>query len=82
MNVIVIHESDLRENEQSVIGVADSVWRAEMIMEKYYGSYKEIERDNIQDFNMEYVAIIEVPDHTGKLYKVKILLEWFEVNDV
>ncbi len=52
--VLVIHEKDLNDKEQIVIGVADSVKNAEKMINEYYGEYKEISYQDIRNYNLEY----------------------------
>ena len=40
--LLVIHEKDLDDKEQIVVGVADSVENAEKIINEYYAEHKEI----------------------------------------
>ncbi len=81
MNLIVIHELDLSDKDHCVIGVADSVKNAELIISKYYGEFKEISFQDIRDSNLEYSKVIELNDISKNAkYRVKIYLEWFELN--
>tara|TARA_R110000787_G_scaffold196391_2_gene307720 strand:- start:1596 stop:1850 length:255 start_codon:yes stop_codon:yes gene_type:complete len=82
MNLIVIHEKDHEDNEESVIGVADSVKSAESIIEKYYGkdNYTEVSFNDIRDSNLEYSKVIELKWHKSEPTKVTLTLEWFSLN--
>lgn len=80
--VLVIHEKDLDDKEQIVVGVADSIENAELLIKGYYGEYKEISFNNIQDSNLEYSKTLEVKDAFGEPYKVEIWFEWFRLNYV
>ena len=82
MNLIVIHEKDYEDNEESVIGVADSVKNAESIIEEYYGkdNYTEVSFNDIRDGNLEYSKVIEVKWHICEPTKVTLKLEWFRLN--
>jgi hypothetical protein len=82
MNILVIHEYDYNDKETDVIGVANSISKAEEIINNYYGSPKEIKKTDIRDSTLEYSKILEVLDHKNEPYKVKITLEWFELNDI
>ena len=84
MNLIVIHEKDHEDNEQIVIGVADSVKNAEKIIEEYYGkdNYTEVAFSDIRDSNLEYIKVIEVKWYVSKPTKVTLTLEWFTLNKV
>ena len=53
--LLVIHEKDLDDKEQIVVGVADSVENAEKIINEYYGEHKEISYIDICDSNLELI---------------------------
>lgn len=80
--VLVIHEKDLSDNEDSVIGVADSVKNAETIIKDWYGDPVTIEKTNIEDFNIEYKKTLWVEGAFKKYYKVEVTLEWFILNKI
>ena len=84
MNLIVIHERDHEFNEDSVIGLADSVENAEKIIDEYYGkdNYKEISFRDIRDSNLEYSKVIEVFNEVEDNTQYTLTLEWFTVNQV
>lgn len=80
--VLVIHEKDLDDQEESVVGVATSIEEAEKLIDEYYGDYREISFRDIQAANLEYSKIIEL-DYSPKserTYQCKITLQWFELN--
>lgn len=78
--LLVIHEKDFDDKEQSVIGIADSVKNAEKIIKEYYGEHKEISCNYICDSNLEYSKVLEVKGAFEKSYRVEIRLEWFQLN--
>lgn len=78
--LLVIHEKDLDDKEQIVVGVADSVENAEKIVNEYYGEYKEISYNDIRDSNLEYSKVLEVKGAFEEPYRVEIWLEWFRLN--
>ena len=81
MNVIGIHEHDHDDKEDIVIGVADSVEKADEVIEKYYGkeNMTEISFNDIRDSTLQYSKVLEI----GTLpYKVAITLEWFTINSI
>lgn len=81
--LIVIHETDLSDNEQIVIGVASSVEKANELILKYYGKFTEISYNDIRDSNLEYSKVIEVQDFQFEIYhRYKLLLEWFELDEI
>lgn len=81
--VLVIQEKDLDDNEQSVIGVADSVEKAEEVINKYYGNPKELSSHKAdEDPDLEYIKILEVKGVWREPYKVQIRLDWFDINRV
>ena len=80
--VLVIHEKDHHDNEDSVIGVADSVENADKIIEEYYGGFKLLRHTYIGEGNLEYSRLLEVEGATNEYYQVTITLQWFSVNEV
>jgi hypothetical protein len=80
-SIVVIHEKDLEDNEQIVIGVADSVESAERIIDEYYGEYEQISYRDIRDSNIEYSKVLEVKSTLGSS-RVEIWLEWFSLNSL
>ena len=84
MEVIVIHEKDLEDRADTVIGVADSVDNAEILIEKYYGigQFEEISFRDIRDSSLEYSKVIEVKDNDRFAYQLELTLQWFNVNDL
>ena len=78
--IIVIHEKDLLDNENIVIGVADSVVNAEKVIKEYYGEFKEISHEDVGESNIEWLKVIEVEYDNGYICKYQIMLEWFELN--
>jgi hypothetical protein len=82
MNIIVIHEKDFSDEEQIVIGVCDSVKKAEGLIKEYYGEFKELTYHDIRDSDLEYCKSIEVLGHMGDPHVVQITLEWFKLNEV
>jgi hypothetical protein len=80
--VLVIHEKDLDDDEQSVIGVADSVKSAEKVIREYYGDYKELNHRDVRDSSIEYLKWLEVKDHLNEPYTVRVSLQWFTVNEI
>jgi hypothetical protein len=82
MNIIVIHEKDFSDDEQIVIGVCDSVKKAEVLIKEYYGKFEELTYRDVRDSKIEYSKTLQVIDHKGDTYVVYITLEWFKLNEV
>lgn len=82
-SVLVIHERDLDDNEEIVIGVADSVEKAEFIISQYYGEYKQESFRDIRDSVLEYSKVISVESsfRKGEVWRYELTLEWFTLND-
>ena len=78
--LLVIHEKEIDDKEQIVVGVADSVENAEKIINEYYGEHKEISFNDIHYSNLEYSKILEVKGAFEEPYQVEIWLEWFQLN--
>jgi hypothetical protein len=79
MNLIVIHEKDHDDNEQIVIGVADSVKNAEIIIDEYYGkgNCTEVSFNDIRNGVVEYIKVVK--SKWGVKYT--LTLEWFTLNE-
>jgi hypothetical protein len=82
MEVIIIQEEDLQDFETSILGVATSVENADKIISDYYGEFKELSKEDIRDSGIEYSKILEVIGCNGIPFKVKILLQWFTLNEI
>ena len=85
MNLLVIHEKDHDDKEEIVIGVADSVENANLMIEEYYGkvNYDEISFNEIRDSCLEYIKVLEIKeDSLNSTYRVTVTLEWFVLNKV
>jgi hypothetical protein len=84
-NLIVIQEKNLEDNEHTVIGVADSLDKANKIIKQYYGEYKIISYINnnpILYSKVEYSMILELKGISGEPYEVEVFLEWFTLNEL
>jgi hypothetical protein len=88
MNLIVIYEKDHDDNEQIVIGVADSVKNAEIIIDDYYGKgkYTEVSFNDIRDSGLEYSKVIEIhgyeiDGYERQSFKCTLTLQWFTLNE-
>jgi len=83
MNLLVIHEKDHNDNEEIVIGVAESVEMAEIMIKEYYGvgNYTEVSKQDIRDSMLEYSKILKI-HHNSILseHSVTITLQWFQLN--
>jgi hypothetical protein len=80
-NVLVIHEKDLEDKDQSVIGVVDSLEEADKLINKYYGEHTVLKFKDIRDSNLEWEKTLEV-EGVLTCYEVEVWLEWFQINQV
>lgn len=79
--VYVIHEKDLEDNEQCVIGVASSVEMASNVMSKYYGNYKEVKHEQVDEGSIEWIKVLELKSLDEKsYYRVQVWLEYFIID--
>lgn len=76
--VIVIHEFDYSDKENSVIGVASDRVNALRIIDEYYGK-DAVQSDfrDIRDSNIDFDVIVEVDR-----YKFRVTGEDFEIDRV
>jgi hypothetical protein len=79
-SLIVIHEKDHEDKEQSVIGVADTVANANKLIDQYYGQYEQVSFNDIRDSNLEYSKVLRLSGAFGQPYEVTVTLEWFALN--
>lgn len=80
--VYVIHEKDLEDNEQCVIAVASSVRMASNIMSKYYGNYREIKHEQVDEGGIEWIKVLELKSlDEQSYYRVQVLLEYFIIDE-
>ena len=84
MNVVIIHGRDHDDGEKFVIGVADSVERAEEMIEEYFGkgNYEILERQDIRDGMLEYSQEIEATYEDSMPSTHTVLLEWSILNEI
>jgi hypothetical protein len=80
MNLIVIHEKDHDDNEQIVIGVADSVKNAIELINDYYGDYIELSFNDVRDSGIECIKVIQI-NYKQYSFKCTLTLQWFTLNE-
>jgi hypothetical protein len=78
--VLVIHETDLKDREQTVIGVADSLENAELVIDEYYGEFEEILDSSNEVSNIAYSKILEVDGAWDTPRRVAVWTQWFKLN--
>ena len=80
-SVIVIHEKDLDDGEDIVIGVASDLASAEKLIDEYYGEHTVESFNDIRDCNLEYSKVISVEGtNEFEVWRSKITLEWFNID--
>ena len=85
MRLLVIHELDHEDEENTVVGIASSVEQAEDLIDEYYGTgnYQEISCNEIDQVNIEYVKLFEIQSQFDKEpFCATICLEWFTLNEI
>jgi hypothetical protein len=80
MELLIVHEKDLQDKEEDVIGVVDSIENAESIIKQYYGEFTEISKKDIRDSTLEYSKVLKVKSFDDSFYEVEITLQWFTLN--
>jgi hypothetical protein len=78
----VIWEQDLSDNEEDIIGVADSVEEVERMILKYYGECKIISNRKIEESGIEFIRRMEVNDWNADKYEVLLTIRYFGLNDI
>lgn len=83
-NVLVIQGIDKSDNERTVIGVADGIENALLLIDKYYGNgqYKQVAFDRVRESNIEFEMTIECKSLDETPYACFIWGEWFIGNEV
>jgi len=84
MNVVIIHGTDHDDGERFVIGVADSVEKAEEMIEEYFGkgNYEVLKRQDIRDGMLEYSQEIEATYEDTMPSTHTVILEWSILNEI
>ena len=84
--ILVIHEEDLSDNEESIIGVADSKSNTESMIKEYYGfnNLTLLKFSDVRDSGIEYVYHYNVKglEFWHSDYEVKITLMSYELNAI
>jgi len=84
MKLIIIHVTDHDDDEKFVIGVADSVEKAEEMIEEYFGkgNYKVLKRKDIRCGMLESSQKIEVLYEDIESSTYTVVLEWSILNEI
>lgn len=80
MIVYTITEEDFNLGTFAVIGVCDSIEKANEKINRYYGQFKELEHEEIRDSGLEFKKKLRVNGAFG-LYDVYVSVESFILND-
>jgi hypothetical protein len=81
-NVIVIHEKDLSDGEEIVIGVCSSIEGADRLIKEYYGDFTEISFTDIRDSDLEYSKVIQAYSYDDTINRFEILLQLFTIDSL
>jgi len=82
MRLLVIHEKDHDDEEEIVIGVADSVEKANIMIKEYYHDYEQVSFNDIRDSSLESSRVLLLRHKNGNDYYVTVTLEWFTLNEL
>ncbi len=79
--ILVIHELDLSDNEETIIGVVSSKEKAEAAIRTYYGYGlgELLNFRDVRDSGVEYEYTYRIKDNTTS-YRVRITLMSFELD--
>ena len=82
--LLVIYVNDYEWEERDVLGVADSLEKAEEMIEGYYGNYKYITLSYYDKSEriVKYRQGIQIWCDEKKMIKAIITLEWFYLNEL
>lgn len=84
-HLIVIHERDHDDGDRSVIGVSDTVEKAERMIDKYYGEPMKLLSEKLILESIEWIRKYELTDVSGlveKKYHCTVWLEHVTLNEV
>ena len=73
--VYVIHEKDLKYQEEDVLGVVSDINNVDNLLKDYYGKYETINFIDIRDSNIEYVKKIKVDGNEYEITIISFLLD-------
>ena len=76
MKVLVIYAQDILDKEVEVIGVTDTLEKAEKLIKEHFDNFKVITKYDPEEEFEEPALLIESSDHD----QIFINLEWFEVK--
>lgn len=68
--VYVIHEKDLKYQEEDVLGVVSDINNVDNLLKDYYGKYETISFRDVRDGTIEYIKTIKVD---GNEYEITII---------
>ena len=81
--LLLIKEYDHSDNEQSVIGIADSIEKSKQMVEEYYGikNMKELKSYvEYEDPNNEWCKRFEISYENHPSYEVTVEADWYCLN--
>ena len=73
--VYVIHEKDLKYQEEDILGVVSDINNVDYLLKDYYGKYETINFIDIRDSNIEYVKKIKVDGNEYEITIISFLLD-------
>ena len=73
--VFVIHEKDLKYQEEDVLGVVSDIKNVDNLLDDYYGKYETINFRDIRDSTIEYVKTIKVDGNEYEITIISFLLD-------
>ncbi len=80
--VVIVKEIDLSDMDKRIIAVATSIDKAEELINEYYGNHKVLSHRDIREGNLEYEKVLEVKYVKDIYYQVKVILEWFNIDEL
>jgi hypothetical protein len=82
MKILLIHGRDHDDNTSFIIGAADSVEKAEKMIEEYFGEgeYRVISKDDAREGGLESISVIECSEFLGSKSVHTVILEWGILN--
>ena len=73
--VYVIHEKDLKYQEEDVLGVVSDINNVDNLLKDYYGKYETISFRDVRDGTIEYIKTIKVDGNEYEITIISFLLD-------
>ena len=73
--VYVIHEKDLKYQEEDVLGVVSDINNVDNFLKDYHGKYETVSFRDVRDGTIEYIKTIKVDGNEYEITIISFLLD-------